>query len=119
MVPKEPKVHFLIGKIYKAMGDRTKALQSFTRASNLDPKMTHIVKTTIEKLDNDNEISMTSTSVMSDTNLEGESSAAADAFIGADEQHNQQHQHHHQQDQALHVEDQLSVYEYAAFVDEV
>ena len=102
------------------MGDRTKALQNFTKTYNLDPKMTHIVKTTIEKLENDHEISMTSTSVMSDTNLEGESSsAAADGFIGEDEEHNQQHQHNHQQDQALHVEDQLSVYEYAAFVDEV
>ncbi|CAI2171944.1 17875_t:CDS:10 [Funneliformis geosporum] len=74
MVRNEPKVYFLVGKIYKAMGDKTRALQNFTRTFNLDPKMTHIVKTTIEKLENDNEISMTSTSVMSDTNLEGESS---------------------------------------------
>ena len=107
-----------MGKIYKAMGDRGKALQNFTNTQNLDPKMMHVVKTAIEKLENDNEISMTSTSVVTDTNLEGETSSVVDGFIGEDEEHNQQHQHH-QQDQALHVEDQLSVYEYAAFVDEV
>ena len=69
-----------MGKIYKAMGDRGKALQNFTNTQNLDPKMMHVVKTAIEKLENDNEISMTSTSVMSDTNLEGESAAAAACY---------------------------------------
>ncbi|PKC75688.1 TPR-like protein [Rhizophagus irregularis] len=116
IVPEEPKIYFLMGKIYKAMGDKVKALQNFTTTFNLDPKMMHVVKTAIERLDNDNEISMT-TSAMSDTNLEGESSssAAAAAFVGDDEEHNQ----HHQQDQVVHgEEDQSSAYTYDAFVDE-
>ena len=112
----EPKIFFLMGKIYKAMGDRSKALHNFTITQKLDPKMMHVVKTTIERLENDNEISMTTTSVMSDANLEGEtSSAAAAAFVGDEEEHNQ----HHQEDQIVHgEEDRSSVYTYDAFVDE-
>ncbi|RIA95275.1 hypothetical protein C1645_816869 [Glomus cerebriforme] len=116
IVSKEPKVYFLMGKIYKAMNDRAKALQYFTKTYNLDPKMMHVVKTAIEKLETDNDISMTTTSVMSYTNLEGESSssAAAAAFVGDNEEHNQ----HHRRDQVVHGEDQSSVYTYDAFVDE-
>ncbi|CAG8666585.1 17985_t:CDS:2, partial [Racocetra fulgida] len=48
-VPNEPKVYFLMAKIHKAMGERTKATQNFTLALNLDPKMMHIVKNAIEQ----------------------------------------------------------------------
>lgn len=65
MVPNEPKVYFLVAKIYKAMGDRAKATQNFTLALNFDPKMMHVVKTAIERADFDPEITMTTTSNIS------------------------------------------------------
>jgi len=40
-VPKEAPIHILIGKIYKKLGDVTKALQFFNKALDLDPKDTN------------------------------------------------------------------------------
>lgn len=36
--PNNAKPYFLLGRIYKAKGDRAKALQNFTTALSLDPK---------------------------------------------------------------------------------
>jgi predicted Zn-dependent protease len=36
--PDNAKPYFMLGRIYKAKGDRTKALQNFTTALSLDPK---------------------------------------------------------------------------------
>jgi Flp pilus assembly protein TadD len=36
--PNNAKPYFLLGRIYKARGDRAKALQNFTTALSLDPK---------------------------------------------------------------------------------
>ncbi|CAG8517142.1 7634_t:CDS:2 [Ambispora gerdemannii] len=52
-VPKEPKVYFLLGKIYKALGDRVNSTQNFTAALQQDPKMAHVIKSAMEKLDPD------------------------------------------------------------------
>jgi len=36
--PDNAKPYFMLGRVYKAKGDRTKALQYFTVALSLDPK---------------------------------------------------------------------------------
>jgi anaphase-promoting complex subunit 3 len=49
-VPKEAPIHIVIGKIYKRMGNIDKALQYFTKALDLDPKDTNMVKSLIDKI---------------------------------------------------------------------
>ncbi|KAF1988730.1 putative 20S cyclosome subunit [Aulographum hederae CBS 113979] len=44
MTPKEPNVHFLLGKNYKLLGERQLALKHFTMAMDLDPKSSSYVK---------------------------------------------------------------------------
>jgi anaphase-promoting complex subunit 3 len=39
MEPDEGKVHYLLGRVYKALGEKTAALRHFTIAMNLDPKV--------------------------------------------------------------------------------
>jgi anaphase-promoting complex subunit 3 len=39
MVPDDCNVHFLLGRVYKALNDRSSALRHFTIAMNLDPKV--------------------------------------------------------------------------------
>jgi tetratricopeptide (TPR) repeat protein len=39
MEPDDAKVHYLLGRVYKALGERTAALRHFTIAMNLDPKV--------------------------------------------------------------------------------
>lgn len=51
LVPKEAPVHISIGKIYKKLGRQDLALQHFNKALDLDPKDTNMVKTLIDKLD--------------------------------------------------------------------
>lgn len=51
IAPDEANIHFLLGKLYKHLGNRTKALQHLTWALNLDPKASHMVREAIEKLD--------------------------------------------------------------------
>jgi anaphase-promoting complex subunit 3 len=54
LVPKEAPIHIMIGKIYKKQGCNDLALQSFNKALDLDPKDTNMVKTLIDKLDQEN-----------------------------------------------------------------
>lgn len=49
-VPKEAPIHIVIGKIYKKLGNIDKALQHFTKALDLDPKDTNMVKSLIDKI---------------------------------------------------------------------
>ena len=49
-VPKEAPIHIVIGKIYKKLGDINRALQFFTKALDLDPKDTNMVKSLIDKI---------------------------------------------------------------------
>ncbi|KAG9285708.1 hypothetical protein G9A89_002275 [Geosiphon pyriformis] len=85
-VPKEPKVYFLLGKIYKALNDRVSATQNFTRALDLDPKMMHVIRSAIEKIDPDpiNEISMTLTSSMISDPTDDEPNGGEGGVIGRD-----------------------------------
>lgn len=39
MAPDEANVHYLLGKLYKALHDRSSAIKHFTAALNLDPKV--------------------------------------------------------------------------------
>lgn len=55
-VPKEAPIHIVIGKIYKKMGNIDKALQFFTKALDLDPKDTNMVKSLIDKIHSNNDI---------------------------------------------------------------
>ena len=49
-VPKEAPIHVMIGKIYRRKGMIDRALQHFTKALDLDPKDTNMVKSLIDKI---------------------------------------------------------------------
>ena len=49
--PDNAKPYFMLGRVYKAKGDRAKALHNFTTALSLDPKQSHTIKEQIENLD--------------------------------------------------------------------
>lgn len=55
-VPKEAPIHIVIGKIYKKMDNVDRAFQHFTRALELDPKDTNMVKSLIDKIHSNNDI---------------------------------------------------------------
>jgi anaphase-promoting complex subunit 3 len=55
-VPKEAPIHIVIGKIYKKMGNIDRALHHFTKALDLDPKDTNMVKSLIDKIHSNNDI---------------------------------------------------------------
>jgi len=39
MVPDESNVHFMLGRVYKTLHDKSSAVKYFTIAMNLDPKV--------------------------------------------------------------------------------
>jgi anaphase-promoting complex subunit 3 len=49
--PREAAVHFLIGKVYKKLGNTEAAMRSFVTALDLDPKDNNAIKGAIERLD--------------------------------------------------------------------
>jgi len=49
--PREAAVHFLIGKVYKRLGDTEQAMRSFVTALDLDPKDNNLIKAAIDRLD--------------------------------------------------------------------
>ena len=51
IVPDEVNIYFILGKLYKAAGRRDEALKYFTTCLNLDPKASHLIKDTIEHID--------------------------------------------------------------------
>ncbi len=55
-VPKEAPIHIVIGKIYKKLGNVDKALQFFSKALDLDPKDTNMVKSLIDKIHSNTDI---------------------------------------------------------------
>ena len=55
-VPREAPIHILIGKIYKRLGNKDKALAHYNAAMDLDPKEANMVKSLIDKLDRENDI---------------------------------------------------------------
>ncbi|KAF2464329.1 TPR-like protein [Lindgomyces ingoldianus] len=51
--PDDANVHFLLGRTYKKLRDRTNAIRHFTIAMNLDPKASQYIKEAMEGLDDD------------------------------------------------------------------
>ena len=56
LVPKEAPVQILIGKINKILGKKDVALRAFNKALDLDQKDTNMVKSLIDKLDQNQEM---------------------------------------------------------------
>jgi anaphase-promoting complex subunit 3 len=52
-VPKEAPIHVLMGKIYKRLGNKEKALTHFNKAIDLNPKEINLVKSLIDRLERD------------------------------------------------------------------
>ncbi|KAH6654616.1 hypothetical protein BKA67DRAFT_535929 [Truncatella angustata] len=53
LAPDEATVHFLLGKLYKSLGDNGSAIKHYTIALNLDPKANQQIKEAIESLEDD------------------------------------------------------------------
>lgn len=56
LVPKEAPIQIMIGKIFKALGKKDLALRAFNKALDLDQKDTNMVKSLIDKLDQNQEM---------------------------------------------------------------
>ena len=56
LVPKEAPVQIMIGKINKILGKKDVALRAFNKALDLDQKDTNMVKSLIDKLDQNQEM---------------------------------------------------------------
>ncbi|KEF52084.1 uncharacterized protein A1O9_11710 [Exophiala aquamarina CBS 119918] len=55
VVPDEPNVWFLMGRLYKILRLKAEAVRAFTMALNLDPKAAQYIKDAMETLDDDDE----------------------------------------------------------------
>jgi len=53
--PKEAPIYFLMGKIYKKLGQIGKAMNCFTMALDLDTKSANYIKSAIDKLNSPDE----------------------------------------------------------------
>ncbi|KAF2184109.1 TPR-like protein [Zopfia rhizophila CBS 207.26] len=51
--PDDANVHFLLGRTYKKLRDRTNAIRHFTIALNLDPKASQYIKEAMESLEDE------------------------------------------------------------------
>lgn len=51
LAPEEAPVYFLIGKLYKRLGNRQAAMIHLTWALDLDAKSSHAIRDAIDKLD--------------------------------------------------------------------
>ncbi|KAF2791592.1 TPR-like protein [Melanomma pulvis-pyrius CBS 109.77] len=51
--PDDANIHFLLGRTYKKLRDRTNAIRHFTIALNLDPKAQQYIKEAMESLEDD------------------------------------------------------------------
>jgi anaphase-promoting complex subunit 3 len=49
--PDDANIHFLLGRTYKKLRDRTNAIRHFTIALNLDPKAQQYIKEAMESLE--------------------------------------------------------------------
>ena len=47
--PREPKVNLLLARVYKKLGDRSKALQYFTFALGLKPRDSAVIKLELDR----------------------------------------------------------------------
>ncbi|KAB8527774.1 hypothetical protein FH972_025427 [Carpinus fangiana] len=55
MVPDESSLHFMLGRTYKVLHDKSNAIRHFTIALNLDPKASQYIKEAMEDLDDDDD----------------------------------------------------------------
>ncbi|KAF2103785.1 TPR-like protein [Rhizodiscina lignyota] len=55
LAPDSANVHFMLGRVYKIVRDKTNAIRHFTIAMNLDPKAAPYVKEQMEVLDEDDD----------------------------------------------------------------
>ncbi|ETI19355.1 hypothetical protein G647_09187 [Cladophialophora carrionii CBS 160.54] len=55
VVPDEANVWFLMGRLYKILGEKGNAVRAFTMALNLDPKAAQFIKDAMESLDDDDD----------------------------------------------------------------
>ncbi|KAI3394144.1 hypothetical protein diail_3154 [Diaporthe ilicicola] len=53
LAPDDARVHFFLGKLYKAQNDKSQAVRHFTQALSLDPKASQQIKEAIESLEED------------------------------------------------------------------
>ncbi|CAN8096529.1 unnamed protein product [Discula destructiva] len=53
LAPDDARVHFLLGKLYKAQNDKSQAVRHFTQALSLDPKASQQIKEAIESLEDE------------------------------------------------------------------
>ena len=53
MAPKEGSVYFVLGKVYKKLGDQSKAMVHLTRALDLSPKDSQQIKAALLNLQRD------------------------------------------------------------------
>lgn len=53
LAPDDANVHFMLGRLYKMMRDKTAAIRHFTIALNLDPKAAQYIKEAMESLEDD------------------------------------------------------------------
>lgn len=53
LAPDEASVHFILGKLYKHFGRKYEAIRQFTISLNLDPKGSHLIKESLESLNED------------------------------------------------------------------
>ncbi|KAF5021036.1 hypothetical protein F66182_6914 [Fusarium sp. NRRL 66182] len=56
LAPDEATVHFLLGKLYRSMGEKQLSVRHFTIALALDPKASHQIKEAIESFEEDVEM---------------------------------------------------------------
>lgn len=53
--PDDPNIHFLLGRCYKRLRDRTMAIRHLTIAMNLDPKSHGVIKEVMESIDQEDD----------------------------------------------------------------
>ncbi|EOA83360.1 uncharacterized protein SETTUDRAFT_155897 [Exserohilum turcica Et28A] len=53
--PDDPNIHFLLGRCYKKLRDRSSAIRHLTIAMNLDPKSHGVIKEVMESIDQDDD----------------------------------------------------------------
>ncbi|MCJ1358644.1 MAG: anaphase-promoting complex subunit cdc27 [Icmadophila ericetorum] len=51
--PDEANIHYLLGQVYKKVGQRGLAIKHYTTAMNLDPKASHVIKEQMEQMEDE------------------------------------------------------------------
>ena len=54
--PEDPNIHFLLGRCYKKLRDRSSAIRHLTIAMNLDPKSHGVIKEVMENIEQEDDM---------------------------------------------------------------